>query len=506
VGTISGLPAGNIPQISTSTLNGFLFSERTLIEYIDDGADGIGVSDANAITTDYKRVKIEISWVLQGETKQVVLVTNIVPRSIETNIGGGTIRVNVTDANIAPVSGASVRLLNTTGTTTVDVTKLTDSTGAVLFGGAPAGSGYQIFVTKAGYSSEQTYEATSSVPNPVLQPISLLAADISTVNVQIDVLSTVALQILSNQVEASSSRSFDIITDVASSTNTIVAGGMVELESTLGVYQSSGVAMLAPITPGVIARWQEISVVEIIPAQTARLIRFYSSTTPDSLISDVDLPGNSAGFAATRIDISQLDATTYGTLVIGISLDTTNTAVSPQIDSVTTHYIESETPQMATFSWRGNKVIGSQIDFSPIYKHSFSSTTDSNGERLVANVEWDTYTIDIGGFDISEACQAHPVAVPPNTAQTLTLVTAPDSVNSLRVVVTAGGLPLRDATVTLTLGGSSMSAVTGGCGQVYFGSLTTAGDYRLEVNASGYSMAVTDPLSVSGDVVVEVAL
>ena len=54
VGTVSGLPAGTIPQVSTSTLNGFLFTERILIEYIDDAADGVGVSDSNAITTDYK--------------------------------------------------------------------------------------------------------------------------------------------------------------------------------------------------------------------------------------------------------------------------------------------------------------------------------------------------------------------------------------------------------------------------------------------------------------------
>ncbi|MFN3693207.1 MAG: prepilin-type N-terminal cleavage/methylation domain-containing protein [Candidatus Paceibacteria bacterium] len=505
VGTISGLPAGNIPQVSTSTLNGFQFTERTLIEYIDDPADGLGASDSNSITTDYKRAKIEITWTMHEETESLVLVTTIVPRSIETNVGGGTIRVNVTDANVAPVGGASVRLLNTTGTTTVDVTKLTDSTGSVLFGGAPAGSGYQVFVTRAGYSSEQTYVATTSIPNPVLQPISLLAADISTVNVQIDALSTVALRLLSDRTEASSSRSFASSSELASSTNVAVVAGNLELASSAGVYQTNGVGMLTAVAPSSLARYETITVQESIPAQTARLIRVYASTTPDSLIPDTDLPGNSAGFVGNTIDISQLDTTTYPSLTIGVSLETSNTAVTPQVDAVTLYYTESETPLSTTFNWRGTKVIGSQLDFSPIYKHDYSTTTDTDGERLLNNVEWDTYQVTIAGYDIEEACTTHPLAVAPNTSNTLTLITTPDSAHSLRVVVTAGGMPLRNATVTLTRGSSDVET-TGGCGQVFFDGLTSAADYQLSVSASGYTTATIDPVLISGDTVVEVAL
>jgi prepilin-type N-terminal cleavage/methylation domain-containing protein len=505
VGTVSGLPAGNIPQVSTSSLNGFQFTERTLIEFIDDPADGLGVSDSNSITTDYKRAKIEISWTMRDETRTVVLVTTIVPRSIETNVGGGTIRVNVTDANVAPIGGVSVRLLNTTGTTTVDVTKLTDSSGSVLFGGAPAGSGYQVFVSRAGYSSEQTYVATTSIPNPVLQPISLLAADISTVNVQIDALSTVALRLLSDRVEASSTRSFASSTELASSTNVAVVADNLELASSAGVYQANGVGMITAVSPSPLARYETIAVQEVILVQTSRLIRVYASTTPDSLIPDSDLPGNSAGFAGNNIDISQLDTTTYPSLTLGVALETTNTAVTPQIDAVTVYYTESETPLSTSFIWRGTKVIGSQLDFSPIYKHEFSTTSDAGGERLLTNVEWDTYQVAIAGYDIKEACMAHPIAVAPNTTNAVTLVTTPDSAHNLRVVVTAGGAPLRNATVTLTRGSSDIET-TEGCGQVFFGGLTNAADYQLTVSAAGYTTATIDPLSISGDTVVEVAL
>jgi hypothetical protein len=231
----------------------------------------------------------------------------------------------------------------------------------------------------------------------------------------------------------------------------------------------------------------------------------YASTTPDSLIPDSDLPGNSAGFSANSIDISQLDTTTYPSLTIGVVLETTNTAVTPQIDVITVYYAESETPLSTTFAWRGTKVIGSQLDFSPIYKHDFSTTTNAAGERLLNNVEWDTYQVLISGYDIKEACMAHPIAVAPNTTNAVTLVTTPDSAHNLRVVVTAGGAPLRNATVTLTRG-SSDNETTGGCGQVFFGGLTSAVDYELTVSASGYTAATINPLSISWDTVVEVAL
>ena len=38
--TVAGIPSGIIPQNSTTTLNGIEFSERVLVEYVDDPADG----------------------------------------------------------------------------------------------------------------------------------------------------------------------------------------------------------------------------------------------------------------------------------------------------------------------------------------------------------------------------------------------------------------------------------------------------------------------------------
>src|SRR3989344_5779907 len=156
------------------------------IEYIDDDADGIGAADTNGITTDYKQVKVSVEWTINGNTNEVFLVSNITPRSIETNVGGGTLRVNVFDADVQPLPGASVRVVNNTIVPNVDVTRTTDATGVALFGGAPAGPDYEIFVTGVGYSSDQTYMATTSLPTPITQPVAVVEADISTMNFFID--------------------------------------------------------------------------------------------------------------------------------------------------------------------------------------------------------------------------------------------------------------------------------------------------------------------------------
>ncbi len=506
IGTISGIPAGPIPQVSTSTLNGFLFTERTLVEFIDDPADGVAGADSNAITTDYKRVKVEISWQGRTDTESVTLVSNIVPRSIETNVGGGTIRVNVTDANVLPVAGASVRLLNTTGTSTIDVTKSTDSTGTVLFGGAPAGSGYQLFVTRAGYSSAQTYIATTSLPNPSLQPVSLLAADISTIDVQIDALSTTLVRLLSDRDEAEVVRDFATTTDLASTTGVVIEGGALTLASSSGLYATSGTVMVRSVAPTPLARWQAVQLVESIPNQTSRRIRIYASTTPSSLIPDSDLPGNSVGFVTNSVDLGALSAATYPELVFGITLESANTATSSRVDTLRVYYTETETPLANTaFNWRGTKIIGTLLDFSPVYKHQYATTTTSNGERQLYNVEWDTYHLTVSGYDVAEACPAYPYTVVPSTASTLALVMVADSTHSLRVVVTAGGIPLRNATVTLTRSGSTVRT-TSGCGQAFWSGLTEASDYELTVSAPGYTPVTLTPFSISGDVVSEVAL
>lgn len=499
VGTVSGIPSGLIPQVSTTTLNGILFTKRTLIEYVDDPADGLGASDGNGITTDYKQVKVEISWTLNDVPQSAFLVTNIVPRSIETDVGGGTIRVNVFDAALSPVVGASVRLTNNTGTTSIDVTRTTDASGIALFGGAPAAGGYQVQVTKAGYSLDQTRVATGTLANPASQPFAVVEADISTVNFFIDRLSTVNLRLLTDYTTGSTSSSFASTSELLLSTSTAVTGGALTLSNTLGVYDTVGSAVLLPITPSPLARWDTVQVAALSPTGTTWRLQFYSDSNATVLIPDSVLPGNSTGFTGS-VDISTIPVNTYGTLHLGFVLTTSNTALTPSIDSIKVIYRSTETALANTaITMQGSKTIGTDNSLAPVYKTEFGTTTDAEGERLIANLEWDAYSFSAGSYDIAENCFSYPMQVPPGQTISREYVLRADSAHSLQVTVIDGlGQPVRDAVIRLERGGNQELS-TGKCGQGFFESLIEAVDYRVEVSAAGYSPVTIDPVSVTGD-------
>ncbi len=506
VGTVSGIPNGAIPQVSTTTLNGIVFTKRTLIEYVDDPADGVGAADSNGITTDYKQVKIEVSWSLYNTPDSAFLVSNIVPRSIETDVGGGTIRVNVFDATVAPVSGATVRLINTTGTSSIDVTRMTDGSGIALFGGAPANSGYQVMVTKTGYSSDQTWTATGTLANPTSQPFAVVEADVATVNFFIDELANVSLRLLTDYVAASTTINFASTTDLVQSTSTTIATDTLVLQNTLGVYDGVGTATLVPVIPGPLARWDYIAVTHTTPVGSEWRMRLYSGSSADTLIPDSILPGNSGGFTES-IDISQLDSVAYPSLYIGFTLTTSNTAVTPQIDAVQVYYRESETPLSNTpITLQGSKTIGTDSALAPVYKNVFSTTTDASGERELLNIEWDAYTWDLVTYDIAEQCTPYPIQAEPGASMVVEYLLVPDSAHSLRVTVVDGaGVPVRDATVRLERGGN-VEKNTQHCGQTFFDGLVSAVDYRVEVSAPGYAPVTVDPVSVNGDTVLSVTL
>lgn len=510
VGTIAGIPNGLIPQTSTTSLNGYTLYERVLVQYVDDDADGVGGADSNGILADYKQVKVELSWNITGATSTVFLITNIVPRSIETTVGGGTIRVNVIDAYAAPLPGASVRLLNTTGTSTIDVTKATDATGVALFAGAPANSNYQIFVTKAGYSTDQTYLATTSNPNPNPPPLSVLEADVSTMNFQIDRLSDLVVKTYADFGELDQLEMFTDTSGIATSTGTQVSSGELRLFDTAGVFVPSGTAYLTALAPTPLERWEVVSVLADRPTDTTIRTRFYTgSTTPYTLIPEADLPGNASGFTARVIDLRTLPVATYPEITVGLSLETTNTAITPEVYEVRTYYRGASTLRAGvSFSLRGSKVIGDNAGV-PVYKFSTTGTTNGSAEMMYSDIEWGTHTLTLNSYDTRTICPGNPLNLDPGETLLLETETVSASANHARVaVVDSAGLPMVGATVELDRGALSLTATTGSCGQAFFssGSIADASDYTLTVTAPGFNAAVVDPLTISGSTVVPVTL
>ena len=501
VGTVAGIPNGLIPQQRTVTRNGYQFNERVLIEFVDDDADGFGPGDSNSIVSDYKRVKIEYSWNVTGATSSLELISTVVPRSIETTAGGGTIRVNVFDATVTPLPGASVRLRNTSGTSTIDVTRLTDAAGAALFAGAPAGSNYEIFVSRAGYSSAQTYVATTSNPNPNPAPIAVLEADVSTVNFQIDRLADVSVQVFSTIVENVVTESFVDILGLATSTDVTVASGSLVLADTAGVYQNDGIAYI-PVAPNPLERFEVIALATNQPTNTNVRVRLYTGTSTFTLIPEADAPGNTAGFEDRYIDLRALNAAAYPEFVLGIELSTANTAVTPRVDEVSVYYRESATPRSnQSLTLRGDKVIGATADLVPIRKYEVTTTTNSAGYLRAYGNEWDSYTLSFSGDVIRSACPQNPFAVAPGSDTSIEVEIGGASLHNLRLqVVSSDGLPVPGVAVKLRRSGVLLTDTTDACGGAFFssGTLTSASDYEIEMTAPGFATTTLTGETITG--------
>ena len=502
VGTVSGIPSGLLPQVSTTSLNGIVFTKRVLVEYIDDDADGLGAADSNGITTDYKQAKVTLEWAVRGVSNRVFLVSNIIPKSIETDVNGGTVRVNVFDFDNAPLPGASVRLVNTTLVPTIDVTRTADATGVALFGGAPQGGNYEIFVTAPGYSSDQTYKATTTLANPTTLPIGVVESSVSTMNFFIDEVSSRNITMLASKVVNQFTENFDTVGGISTSTNTAVSGGTLRLNGTSGSYALNGTAYLSPMTPAPLAAWDYLLLTGTTTSNTSVRARFYTGTsTAYTLIPNSDLPGNSTGFTIGGVDISALNSVTYPTVTIGITLTSTSVNETPNVDTVVLGYIEAKTFQNnQAFIFTGTKTIGTLADNSLVYKNIVSMSTNAQGQVVWSSIEADEYKFNASGYEIKETCGGQGFNIKPGTNFALQLLLSANTAHSLRVAIkTAADVPVIGSQVKLSRPGYTETQVTGRCGQVYFGGVVLETDYEIEVITPGYTTQTISNVTVNQD-------
>lgn len=511
VGTVSGIPNGPISQTRTKSLNGITYTERVLIVYIDDPKDGTGASDSNAILADYKLAKVSYSWEQKGVTKTISLLSNIVPRGIETTAGGGTLTVNVFDATVTPVSGAAVRVYNNTGTTTIDTIRYTNTAGVAMFGGAPARSGYQITVTNTGYSTDQTYSASTTNPNPITPHVAVLLNQVSTMNFQIDRLSNLAVHVQNTPVTNSFEDGFSDATQIATSSRITVSGGHAALSSVSGNYVASGTLLSNTITPAPLASWDTLSSEGLIPAGTNLKVHIYSvtGTSTPLLVPDSALQGNSVGFALGSVSLATLPVATYPSLVLKARLYSSSTVATPQLSLWKVAYTESKTSIVGTqLTVTGTKRISANAS-TPVYKYTKSFTTNGSGVVSLSNIEWDVYDMQVSSsYTVAEACKNIPYILAPGISNTLTLSLTSAVTDSLRVtVVNSSGYEVPNVALTLSNGGYNQSRITSACGQVFFGSgLSSASNYSLTVTAFGYVSQTITPITVGGNEVLVVTL
>jgi hypothetical protein len=256
------------------------------------------------------------------------------------------------------------------------------------------------------------------------------------------------------------------------------------------------------MNPSPLEAWDYLLVEGNKSANTNVLVRFYTgSSTAYTPIPDADLPGNAAGFSIGAFAMTQLDAVAYPEVTLGLTLSTTNTNETPQVEAVVVGYIESASALASRpVVFTGSKTIGTLADTSTVYKTVISTTTSPTGRVTMNNIEADAYSVTTSGYDLASVCQPNGLTVVPGTTTDLELLFAPNTSDTLRVAVTtAGGAPVIGAVVELEQGAFSETLVTGSCGQVFFEGLSPAIDYTLEVQAAGYTTQNFSNIDISGD-------
>ena len=195
VGIINGSPSGVLERTVTTTRSGIEFEITRTIRNIDDEFDGTIGGDPNDLApADYKLVEVEIICEKCNQTKKISEVTYVAPKLLEGDPTHGALFIEVFDADGDPVPGADVHVVATETDPTIDLADTTDNDGMLKLVDLGAGIGvYNITVSKTGYTTDQTIAPSEAIPDPVKEPASVEAQNVTEISFSIDKISQIDL-------------------------------------------------------------------------------------------------------------------------------------------------------------------------------------------------------------------------------------------------------------------------------------------------------------------------
>ena len=196
VGVVGGIPSGVLEQYKPVSWDGTQFTLAASVRNIDDPFDGTVTSTpADSAPADYKLVEFTVSCVTCAHFTPVTIVTTVAPPGLETASLNGSLFIGVFDANGSPVANANVHVVNASTSPLIDFTDVTNSAGQLQLVDVPTSTQrYAITVTKAGYSSEQTYPlGAAGNPNPTKTHATVASQTVTQLSFAIDRLAPVSI-------------------------------------------------------------------------------------------------------------------------------------------------------------------------------------------------------------------------------------------------------------------------------------------------------------------------
>ncbi|MEZ4156545.1 MAG: prepilin-type N-terminal cleavage/methylation domain-containing protein [Candidatus Paceibacterota bacterium] len=191
VGIEGGSPPGVIPAVKEVEFQGVTFQVYAFVRNIDDYFDGtVTTTPQDTAPADRKLIELRAECETCFNYRPVSATSWVAPAGLEATSQNGSLFINVFDANGAPVQ-ANVLVENTSTSPAIEISDTTNVDGVLQLIDLPTSTnGYQITITKTGYSSARTYEPGGAAnPNP-LQPHSTVATqELTTISFTIDQLS-----------------------------------------------------------------------------------------------------------------------------------------------------------------------------------------------------------------------------------------------------------------------------------------------------------------------------
>ncbi len=196
VGTVGGSPPGIVPQNLVINRNGE-FNVYTAIMFNDDPYDGTSASGTDTIINDYKIVTITVSWLGSfGKTKKVVVFSKVIPNTEETLEGYGLLKLIIVDSNGSPVQAATIQIKNSSPF--LDATYFSAADGTLNLPLLPDIEGYEVTVSKSGFSTDKTYTRDATNPNPSKPHLSIFQGAKTEESFAIDTLGSLIIHTVSN--------------------------------------------------------------------------------------------------------------------------------------------------------------------------------------------------------------------------------------------------------------------------------------------------------------------
>ncbi|HOX60763.1 MAG TPA: carboxypeptidase-like regulatory domain-containing protein, partial [Candidatus Magasanikbacteria bacterium] len=170
------------------------------VRNIDDPFDGtIDGEPKDLAPADYKLFEAEIICTGCDQRNPIRLSTQIAPKYLEGSSENGALFIEVFDAEVKPVSGATVRVVATSTVPSIDITDTTDNDGMLRIVDLPPGVGvYSIIVSKDGYTTDQTVISSDTNPNPVKTPVSVMKQDVTEISFSIDRVAEIQVATMNN--------------------------------------------------------------------------------------------------------------------------------------------------------------------------------------------------------------------------------------------------------------------------------------------------------------------